>query len=59
MKVGSSNSPIILMYIQEMGRMAALPKGAADTVRFVLVTTLSPSPPGDTNRNESGEGEVG
>ena len=36
------------MYIQEMGRMAAEPKGAADTARFVLANVFVPSPPHGT-----------
>ena len=37
-----------LMYIHEIGKMAALPKGAAATVPLDLILVLSPSPPHGT-----------
>ena len=33
------------MYIQLMGRMAADPKGAAETAPVVFATVFTPSPP--------------
>ena len=36
------------MYIHDMGKMAAEPYGAADTVRLSFTTVPSPSPPHGT-----------
>ena len=44
----SKNIKLTLMYIQEMGRMAAEPKGAAATVPPDLSLVFSPSPPQGT-----------
>ena len=47
--------PSILMYIQLIGRMAADPKGAAETAPVVFATVFTPSPPHAT----LGSGEKG
>ena len=60
-RLNNAHVPSILMYIQLIGRMAADPKGAAETAPVVFATVFTPSPPHATfgsaeNGKEKGNG---